>query len=183
MPTRSPNWRHQLWLVLLVAGSVAFSLGFACATPFAAFGAVAALTLPRKEFLLLPGAVWLANQAVGFGFLHYPWTANTLAWGVALGAATLLAALAARETVRRIKTGLIGASIGAFVVAFATYQVLIFIVAVAALGGADDFTASIILRVFEINAAGFVALMLLSRVANRLGAGTGPVVPMALRPA
>ena len=34
-----PDWRHPLWLAFLVAASVAFSFGFACAVPFAAFGA------------------------------------------------------------------------------------------------------------------------------------------------
>ena len=37
------TWRHLLWLVVLVGASVAFSLGFACAVPLAAFAAAAAL--------------------------------------------------------------------------------------------------------------------------------------------
>ena len=182
MPPQSSNWRHHLWLALLVAGSVAFSLGFACATPLAAFGAVAALTLPRREYLVLIGAVWFANQVVGFGFLHYPWTANTLAWGVALGAVALLAAVAARATAYRLETAVsIVAGLGAFAAAFAAFQLLLYVVAAAALGGVEDFTASIILRMFEINAVAFVGLMLLSGVANRLGAVAGPVVPLGMR--
>jgi hypothetical protein len=39
-PSTSVGWRHLLWLALLVSASVAFSLGLACATPLAAFGAV-----------------------------------------------------------------------------------------------------------------------------------------------
>jgi hypothetical protein len=31
------GWRRRAWIALLVAASAAFSLGFACATPFAAF--------------------------------------------------------------------------------------------------------------------------------------------------
>jgi hypothetical protein len=66
------DWRRLLWLTVLVASSVAFSLGFACATPFAAFAAAAVLTLPRKDALLLMAAVWLANQAVGMAFSTIP---------------------------------------------------------------------------------------------------------------
>jgi hypothetical protein len=62
----STGWRRPLWIALLVAASVAFTLGFACATPLAAFAAIAALSMPRKDALLLIGLVWLANQAIGF---------------------------------------------------------------------------------------------------------------------
>ena len=62
----STGWRRPLWIALLVGASVAFTLGFACATSLAAFAAIAALSMPRKDALLLIGLVWLANQAVGF---------------------------------------------------------------------------------------------------------------------
>jgi hypothetical protein len=47
--------------------SIAFSLGFACATPFAAFAAAASLIMNRRDAMLLVALVWLANQGVGFG--------------------------------------------------------------------------------------------------------------------
>lgn len=96
------GWRHHLWLALLVCASVAFSLGFACATPFAAFGNGAALTLNRRDAILLTGAVWLANQFVGFIILRYPWTITSFACGFAIGAAAILATLAARWTTRAL---------------------------------------------------------------------------------
>jgi hypothetical protein len=77
----SVGWRHLVWLGLLISASVAFSLGLACATPFAAFAAAAALTLSRRDALVLVTSVWFANQLVGFTVLHFPWTANTFAWG------------------------------------------------------------------------------------------------------
>jgi hypothetical protein len=48
------------------------------------FAAIAALSMPRKDALLLIGLVWLANQAVGFSVLHYPLTPNCFAWASAL---------------------------------------------------------------------------------------------------
>ena len=94
------NWRRPIWIALLVIASIAFSLGFACATPFAAFAAAAALTMNRRDTMLLVGLVWLANQGVGFGVLH-PWTADCLAWGVGLGIVALLSALGAEFGAKR----------------------------------------------------------------------------------
>src|SRR5215470_851248 len=84
------GWRRPTWIALLVAASIAFSLGFACATPFAAFAAAAALTMNRRSALLLVGLVWLANQGTGFIVLHYPWRTDSLAWGAGLGIVALL---------------------------------------------------------------------------------------------
>src|SRR5712691_11934544 len=96
------GWGHQLWLALLVAASAAFSFVFACATPFAAFGAAAALTLSRRDALRLTVAVWLANQVLGYAVLQYPWTANSFAWGAVLGAAAVLTTVGARGVARRL---------------------------------------------------------------------------------
>ena len=40
------------------------SLAFACATPFAAFAAAAACTLPRRDAVTLSVGAWLANQVL-----------------------------------------------------------------------------------------------------------------------
>ena len=60
------------WAGFLVAASAVGSLVFACATPFAAVAAVAAITLPLRPALAASVGVWLANQAVGYGLLAYP---------------------------------------------------------------------------------------------------------------
>ncbi len=113
--SRHPGWRRALWLALLVAASVAFSLGFACAVPFAAFGVIAALTLSRRDGLVLTGAVWLANQLVGYVVLDYPWTSNSFAWGVAFGIVAVLTTMVAQSVARRC------ADRGAVVVALASF--------------------------------------------------------------
>ncbi len=93
-PPGPRDWRHPLWLGLLVGTSLVFSLGLACAVPLAAFAAAAALSLSRRDALLLILLVWAANQLVGFTLLDYPWTASTFAWGAALGIVAVLATLA-----------------------------------------------------------------------------------------
>ena len=96
------EWRHPLWLGLLVAASVAFSLGLACAVPFAAFAVAAALSLSRRDALILILLVCLANQLVGFTVLHYPWTLSTFTWGVVLGAVAVLATWASQWIAGRL---------------------------------------------------------------------------------
>ncbi len=172
---------HLLWVSLLVAASVPFSLGFACATPLAAFAAAAALMSSRREALALILSVWFVNQLVGFTMLGYPWTASTFAWGVALGAAAVLATLAGQWTAGRsgdaprlvsfLATGLAG---------FAAYEAALFVVAVTWLGGTEDFTAAILGRIFVINAAAFVGLLVLHRLAVSIGLAADPPLPLRI---
>ena len=182
----SVGWRHLVWLSLLVSASVAFSLGLACATPFAAFVAVAALTLSRRDAFVLVGSVWLANQLVGFTVLSYPWTASTFPWGVALGAAAAFATLASQWAARQLAEAARGITFAAtFMVAFAVYEAVLFVVAVALLGGTQDFTGEILGRILAINAAAFGGLVLLNRVAATVGlvANTGVTLSVAARSA
>jgi hypothetical protein len=164
------GWRHRLWLALLVCASVAFSLAFACATPFAAFSTAAALTLNRRDALLLTGAVWLANQFVGFIVLRYPWTVSSFAWGVAIGAAAILATLAARWTTRALnKVVWTARSLVAFAAAFGVFEGVLFIVALGVLGGTEDFTPPIVGWIFAVNASALIGLFLLNWLAMVIG--------------
>ncbi len=178
----SPNrWRHALWLALLVTSSVAFSLGFACAVPFAAFGAVAALTLARRDALLLTGAVWLANQLVGFGILDYPWTTNTFAWGAALGIVAVLATLAAQAIATRFeRRGAVVALLAAFAGAFVMYEGGLFVVAAMLLGGTEDFVPAIMTRILEINVAAFAGLLVLNRLGTAVGLASRPAAALSV---
>ena len=169
------GWRHVLWLTLLVASSVAFTISFACAVPFAAFGAVAALTMSRRDALLLAAAVWLANQLVGFTILDYPWTANSFAWGVALGVVAVLATLASQWSIRRLYGyNPVVVSLASFLAAFVMYEGGLLIVAATMLGGMEDFTLAIVTRILEINAAAFVGLLMLNQLAVAGGLAARP---------
>jgi len=165
------GWRHHLWPALLIAASLGFTFGFACAVPFAAFGAVAALTLRQREGLLLIGALWLVNQIIGFGFLHYPWDAMTLAWGAILGGIALLSTAAAQAAVRR--KGIVLSAIASFAAAFVVYEGGLYLVSATVMGGTEDFALAIIVRVIEINAAGFAALLAVALLAAAAGSRFG----------
>jgi peptidoglycan/LPS O-acetylase OafA/YrhL len=162
--------RHQLWLTILVVATIAFSLVFACAAPFAAFGAAAALTLSRRDALLVTVALWLANQLTGYAILHYPWTTNSVAWGPAIGIAAVLGTMAAQWTVQR----LVGArdvvqALAALLAAFAVYEVAIFAVSVTLLGGLEMYAPSIVGQVFVTNVAALVGLYGLNRLGTAFG--------------
>jgi hypothetical protein len=153
-------WPRLLWLAILIGSSLVFSVGFACAAPFEAIGAAAAITLARRDALFVSGVTWLINQCVGYGMLGYPWTSNSVAWGIALGAATLLATVAA-GAVYQMKTAIPKAfRFGiTFVSAFLAFEATTYVAALSFLGGVQDFTIGIVSRVFVINAATFVGLV------------------------
>ena len=182
--SRSPvaEWRHWLWLAVLVGASVAFTLGLACAVPLAAFAAAAALTLSRRDALVLIIAVWLANQLVGFAALDYPWTASTIAWGVALGAVAVLATVAGQQTVRRLINAPYAVSLAAtFLIAFAVYEAALFAISATLLGGTEIYTFAIQGRIFIINIAAFAGLLVLHRLAVSVGFAMKPVIGPAMK--
>jgi hypothetical protein len=162
--------RHHFWLAVLVVATIAFTLVFACAAPFAAFGAAAALTLSRRDALVVTIALWLANQVTGFVVVGYPWTANSVAWAPALAVAAVLATVSAQWTVRRLAESRdIVQAVAALVLAFAVFEVAIFLVSAALLGGIEMFAPSIIGHVFVTNVAALAGLYGLNWVGARLG--------------
>jgi hypothetical protein len=175
------DWRHSLWLGLIVGASMIFSLGLACAVPLAAFAAAAALSLSRRDALLLVILVWLANQLVGFVLLHYPWTASTLAWGAVLGIVAILATLAGQSTAKRfVHTARLPRFAATFLVAFLVYEAALFAISAALLGGTEIYTAAIQGRIFAINAAAFVGLLVLDHLAAAVGLASKPAVTLAM---
>jgi hypothetical protein len=169
-------------LGLLVGASVVFSLGLACAVPLAAFAAAAALSLSRRDALILIVLVWLANQLVGFTSLDYPWTASTFAWGAALGIVAILATWAGQWIAGRLVDARRAFTVTAtFLIAFAVYEAASFAVSATLLGGTEIYTATIQGRIFAINAAAFVGLLVLNHLATSVGLVNRPAVALSMR--
>lgn len=169
------GWRPALWLALLVTASVAFTLGLACAMPFAAIGAAAAMTLGRRDALVLTAAAWLVNQAIGFAFLSYPMTADTIAWGIVLGIVALLTTLAAVDLTRRVAgQGAVAAALASFAGAFVVYEGGLFLVAATWLGGTEDFVPAIVAYILAVNAGAFIGLIAVHRLGMAFGLATKP---------
>ncbi|HEX3970349.1 MAG TPA: hypothetical protein VHX19_03445 [Stellaceae bacterium] len=173
--------RRVLWIAMLVAASVGFTLGFACAVPFAAFGAATALTLNTRDALLLTIALWLVNQITGFGFLGYPWDGMTLLWGGVLGVVALLSTGAARLASTRLASSTYGTTlIAGFAAAFIVYEGSLYIVSAAWLGGTEDYAASIVAYIAGLNALAFVGLLILERFGRMLGLVAAPSFGIAV---
>jgi len=173
-PLTSQDWRHPLWLALVVAASIVFSLALACAVPLAAFAAAAALSLSRRDGLVLILMVWLANQLVGFTLLDYPWTASAFAWSVSLGAVAILATLASQSMAIWFKSSARGTTVAAtFLIAFAVYEAALFAISATLLGGTEIYTLAIQGRIFGINTAAFVGLLALNHLAASVGLASG----------
>lgn len=180
-PSAPRDWRHPLWLALLVGASVVFSLGLACAVPLAAFAATAALSLSRRDALLLILLVWLANQLIGFTLLEYPWTASTFAWGAVLGLVAILATLAGHWMARRSMKASRGLTfLATFLIAFAVYEAALFAISATFLGGTEIYTAAIQGRIFAINAAAFVGLLVLNHLGASVGLARKPLIRLGM---
>ena len=167
MPNEARRW---LWILLLTAASVFVTLGMACATPFAALATLAALHMSRRDGLALIGIAWLADQAVGYGLLGYPRTANSFAWGVILGVSAFVALLAAQALAGRLRDrGPVLAGGLAFAGAFVAYEgVLVAATAVLA-SGAEAFSLPIVGWVLRVNLLSLLGLLILYRLAVWIG--------------
>jgi len=144
---------------LLVISCALASFALACATPFAAFAVVAAATLSLRPALLVVTGAWLVNQAIGFGALHYPVDASTIAWGFVIGAAALAATAASSLALRGVPRMRWPLALGlALVCAYASYE-LVLLAATAFLGGAEAFAPDIVGRLGLLSFAWLLGLV------------------------
>ena len=160
--------RDGIWIALVTGSSILFSLALACATPFAAIATIAGTRMDRRAGMLLIGAAWLANQAVGYLILGYPQTWDSFAWGGVMGIAALLAAVAACEIARRGVGPFVSLAVG-FLAAFAVYELALLAAAAALPSGDGAFTLEIIARIFGLNVLALGGLLLLYRAAIAVG--------------
>jgi hypothetical protein len=147
-------------LLLLTAACGLASFAFACATPFAAFAALAGAMLPLSSALLVVVAAWIVNQAIGFGVLGYQIELNTFLWGFAIGAAALIATAVSALVLRRLPT--IGRPVElalTLLAAYVAYEVVLFALT-PVLGGAGAFTITIVARIGVLNVLWMIGLVL-----------------------
>jgi hypothetical protein len=161
--------REFIWLILLLLSSLVFTLGFSCATPLAAFGAIAAVAFSRRDALVLCGAVWFVNQIVGYAILRYPWSVTSVSWGLVLCGATIIASLSSGWINRHSKIPYLLRLVAAFITAFAVFEIALYAVALFVLGGVQDFTAGIVVRIFAINGGAFIGLLAVHWLAVSVG--------------
>jgi hypothetical protein len=163
-----PRYAPLFGFGLLTVACALASFVFACATPFASFGVIAAATLPLGPAFLVATAAWLVNQAIGFGALHYPVDGSTILWGIVIGAAALAGTAAAALVLRLVqRTSAVIAFALALVAAYAAYEMALF-AATPFLGGEGAFTFAIVSRIGILNILWLIGLVAACEVARLL---------------
>jgi len=172
--------RQWLWVAILGVFSIAFSLVFACATPFVALATFAALNLGQRDAAIVTGLVWVANQVIGYGILGYPQTFDSLAWGVAIGVAAYAGLLSAWAVKRHSRSGhpLVVMAI-AFAAAFVAYEATLYAASIVRSDSDSAFTGSIILYILQVNALALGGLILVKGLSLVAGLGMPSTVTAA----
>ncbi len=172
-PFDSLGVRRIGWIALLTVATIATSAVFACATPFPALAALAALHMSRRDAFALIAVIWGTNQLIGYGFLHYPQTWESFAWGIAIGAGAMIATALAAGTERIAHScGWTGALLGSFAAAFAGYEIALRAATIVLPSHPDAFGAAVTLYVLKVNAVAFAGLLALQFIGARIGLAT-----------
>lgn len=152
------------WIVILALTGLGGSFVISCVTPFVALAVALAGTVRIGAALRAMTAIWLMNQFIGFVFLHFPWTPDTVLWGLAIGAATLLSTLVAAFTLQRGAPWPTPARLSlALLLAYAAYEAGLFVAALF-LGGVETFFPTIIAQIGFVNLVWFVVLIVLNEL-------------------
>jgi hypothetical protein len=155
-----------IWSAVLGLTAAVGSYGLACVFPFAALAALAAVTLPTRQAVVLLAAMWLVNQGIGFTLLGYPHDGQAVAWGGIIGIAAFAALGAAKIAFGSEKRLISLRSIMALAASIIAYQAIMFIGAYV-MNGFESSTAAIVAEVVRNDALWFAGL-----AALRLALGT-----------
>lgn len=158
------------WMAVLVTAAILFSFAMACGMPFAALGALAALTMAPRDAAVLAGLGWFANQAIGFGVLGYPLDATTIAWGGVLGLSALTGVGMALLALRVVcGAGLAVRLPLAFVGSWAGQQGVVVVAGAGLLASASATAPAVLWFMLWTNALAFAALLGVQWVGARAG--------------
>lgn len=131
----------------------------------------------RRDAFIVTGMTWVANQAVGYGFLHYPHTRDSFAWGIAVFAgATVATAFAAGAGNAVRPFGWVLTVLTSFAAAFAGYEITLFAAAAVFSSASSAFSLVLVLYILKVNIVALGGLFVLQYV----GARTGLALPRAL---
>ena len=170
MTTLSPAVSRNLWIGLMTIASTVTTLVLACATPFHALAALAAVRVRRNEGLLLIGAAWVASQLVGFCVLDYPKNSNSIAWSVALVMAAVGSLIVAQFSVAKLNgVHVIARLVVAYVAAYVGFKLVVLGWSFALDDGWAAFSAKILLRQFVRYGGILVGLVILHRLLEVAG--------------
>lgn len=159
-----------LWIMLLTAASTVTTLALACATPFPALAALAAIHMRRQDGVTLVLLAWAASQVVGFCIHDYSRDMETIGWAAGLATAAVASVLGAYSVIGRIGQAPVWLRIAAvYAGAFAAFKLAVLLWAIW-LGGVEmAFAPGVVARQFVRDGAILIDLMLLYRVLTAAG--------------
>jgi hypothetical protein len=159
-----------LWILLLTLASTATTLVFACATPFPALAALAAVHMRRSDGIWLMLAAWLASQAVGFCLLDYPRDAGTFGWAAGLATAAVASVIGAHVALRLAGHRPVPVRLAlAYLAGFVAFKAVVLGWAFFLGGVASTIDPAILQRQFLRNGAILVGLYALYRLLTAIG--------------
>ena len=162
------GWPRRAWIIILTVAVIAATFALSCVTPFAALAVALAGTVGLRSSLRVVTLVWLVNQVIGFAFFHFPVTANTFTWAVAIGLAAVVTVGVAAVATKYLASAPVLFRLGVvLLLGFAVYELALLPAAVV-LNGLDTFRPSIVAQLAGINAASLVAMVVLNEVAAML---------------
>ena len=175
MAALSDRGASALGVSLLPAASTATTLALACATPFPALAALAAVHMRRRDGVALMLLAWAASQFVGFFLLGYPRDGSTLGWGAGLGTAAVGSALAGYAALRALPYRSVAARLGlAYAAGFTAFKGIILAWALV-LGGLHTAMApDLLAEQFVRNGAILIGLYVLYRLLVAAGVPAPP---------
>lgn len=175
MAALSDRRASALWVSLLTAASTTATLALACATPFPALAALAAVHMRRRDGVALMLLAWAASQFVGFFLLGYPRDGSTLAWGFGLGTAAVGSALASYVALRTLDYRSVAARLSlAYAAGFTAFKGIILLWAFV-LGGLHTAMApDLLAEQFVRNGAILIGLYVLYRALVAAGVPAPP---------
>lgn len=172
---------NLLWLVILALAGVGGSLVISCVTPFVALAVALAGTVRLAVAVRAMIAIWLTNQWIGFVFLHFPRTPNTLFWGLAIGGAVLLSTVVASSAINRAKLLSIVARLSlALMLGYAVYEASLFVTALF-LGGLETFSPGIVAQIGLVNLVWLAGLVALNELVSVVCKSWIGIIPRLVR--
>lgn len=153
-----------IWTTILTLAVIGATFALSCVTPFAALAVALAGTVGLGASLRVVIAVWFANQIIGFGFFHFPHTANTFLTGIAIGGAAVVATIVASVVLKYMSSWPASPRLGlALLLSFGIYE-LTLLAAVVFLGDLGTFRPAIIAELGVINAISLVGMVALNEI-------------------
>jgi hypothetical protein len=159
---------NLIWMLILTLAAIGVTFALSCLTPFAALAVALAGTFGLRTSLRTMVVVWFANQAIGFGFLHFPLTANAFLWGAVIGGATVVTTIVASVVMKYGSFWAAPLRLGVALLASFGFYEMTLLGAALFLGGLETFRPAIVAQLALVNAISLVGMVGLNELAAAL---------------